>query len=273
MNERPFEAALRTTYRIGIECGVPWLMTLDADVLLREGAVGELLARAQRLAEPFVQIEGLVHDRFIGDYRSAGHRIYRTRYLEKALAEVPGDGAEIRPEHATLLRLEALGHPSAACDLIVGTHDYEQYFADIYRKSFVHGQKHPAWLSSVIPWWRSLADADPDFRVALRGYFDGFLSPARARIDARDQVDSGRLTLGGLGLEEKPVLSMTAGLPEELRVLQERLAADTLPKSPASRHVRVREAYERMGAFRFIPYAIGSALGKLGERLRRGGEG
>ena len=61
VNETPFEAALRRTYEIGLQRSAKWTMTLDADVLLREGAVAELMAEAERLPRHFVQIEGLVY--------------------------------------------------------------------------------------------------------------------------------------------------------------------------------------------------------------------
>ncbi len=101
VKEVPFESALRKTYEIGIDSGDEWLMTLDADVFLRQGAVCKLLSQAKGLPGHYFQIEGLVHDKLTGMYREAGHRMYRTKYLKTALQHIPANNTEIRPEYAT----------------------------------------------------------------------------------------------------------------------------------------------------------------------------
>src|SRR5262249_84141 len=161
---------------VAIQRGARWTMTLDADVLLREGAVEHLVAEAEAMPDNFLQIEGRIHDKLTGLYRHAGHRIYRTNYLERALQEIPPVGTEMRPEYATVQRMEELGFPSQQIGLIVGIHDYEQYFRDIYRKAFVHANKHACLLEELVTRWKRLALQDSDFRIALRALYDGLLT-------------------------------------------------------------------------------------------------
>ena len=98
VSEHPFENALVRTYEIGIERGARWTMTLDADVLLRDGAVAELIEEAETLPENYVEVAGRIHDKLTGDYRPAGHHIYRTCHLKEALSAIPPAGKEIRPD-------------------------------------------------------------------------------------------------------------------------------------------------------------------------------
>ena len=81
----PLELTLRRCYEVGINSGVPWMMTLDADVLLREGAVADFLTAAEALPPEYFQLEGLLHDKLSGLCRNVGHRMYRTQYLDIAL--------------------------------------------------------------------------------------------------------------------------------------------------------------------------------------------
>ena len=105
VSEQPFEATLRHCYQIGIDSGAEWMMTLDSDVLLREEAIKNLLSEAERLPPQYLQLEGLLFDKLTGIYRNVGHRIYRTKYLDKALECIPPERSEIRPEDATLKKI------------------------------------------------------------------------------------------------------------------------------------------------------------------------
>jgi hypothetical protein len=270
LDERPFEAALRACYRIGIESEVEWMVTVDADVLPRPGAVRDLLAVAESLSDDYLQIEGLIHDKLLGGYRTAGHRVYRTRHLQKALDALPPDATQIRPETWVIERLAGEGHRSTTCEVIFGVHDYEQFYRDIYRKSFVQGQKFREWLPRVVPRWRDLADDDPDFRVAMRAFFDGFESPELASLDARRYADRAADALRRLGINEKSELP-----PDDLDgnggpdLPSRVIAAQPYVRPAMTRYDRIKDAYRRLGAIRMVPLALGSALCLVGNGLRR----
>jgi hypothetical protein len=206
VNERPLEAALRACYRIGLDSGATWMVTLDADVLLRDGAVGELLEIARRLPDRYVKLQGLIHDKLRGRNRQGNPYVYRTKHLQRALSCLPRDGEEIRPESSTLERLSRAGYPSYTCKTLTGFHDFEQFYRDLYRKAFVHGQKHPQWVKDTLPHWRDAAERDRDFQVTMRGFLDGFQAKESARVDVRQYAEQAERALRELGLEEKTPL-------------------------------------------------------------------
>lgn len=203
VSERPFELALRKSYETGIDQDRKWTMTLDADVLLREGAVRRLVAEAEAMPADFVQVEGLVFDKISGSFREAGQRVYRTALLPLALEQIPAAGAEIRPEYATLLKLGALGHRSRRVAIVMGVHDHEQYFRDLYRKAFIHATKHDFLLTKMVRRCRKLMADDADFRVVLRGLGDGLLHTGPIHIDTASFPADLSGVLGEMGVLEK----------------------------------------------------------------------
>jgi hypothetical protein len=277
--ERPFENALVRTYQIGIKRGARWTMTLDADVLLRDGAVTKLIQEAEALPENYVEVQGLIHDKLTGEYRSAGHRIYRTRYLKYALSAIPPAGKEIRPETATLDTMRARGFPNRKVGLVVGIHDYEQYSRDVYRKAFVHANKF-AWLAAdLIGRWKRLAPCDGDFKVALRGLYDGWMFLETVTIDVDAFPNDLGLILRELNLAEKnelPKHSIDFAFVE--RVLAEAgppppSEARPLPNPANSNNkgaetLKFQRYYKELGPLRLSLFLAGVAFHRFGEALK-----
>lgn len=172
VEEVPFSAAMRKSFEIGIRAGRKWTFCVDADVLLRPGAILHMLEEAEKQAENVCEIQGLVLDKFFGGPRPAGNHLYRTSLLQEVLQRIPAEGTDIRPEHYTLESMRAAGYPWVQIPYIVGTHDDYQYFADIYRKCFVQGVKHVYLAGLFVPLWKRSLDTDPDFQVALRAFAD-----------------------------------------------------------------------------------------------------
>ena len=269
VTERPFEASLRECLKIGTRSGVEWMLTVDADVLVRPGAVRELYEAAKALPKNFIQVEGLILDKLYGGYRKAGHRIYRTAYLGEALKAIPRDGTEIRPEYAMLERMASVGHPSREASIVFGIHDFEQYYGDLYRKAFVHGQKHSHWLQDAVPAWRSAASNDSDLRVVLKGFCDGLQAQELARIDTQQYEGAAREAVGSLGLTEKTAIQSGAeGLASLSDQVNNLLARHPMAK-PLTTSVRLAENLKRLGFLRWLPYLAGGVLLALGSQLRR----
>jgi hypothetical protein len=229
IKESPFEAALQKTYEIGIGLGRPWTMTLDGDVLLRAGALSAFLAAAEALPDDYVQVEGRVHDNFFGSYRHAGHRIYRTSLLPEALKLVPLPGEQIRPEFSIIHRLALLGLRSRRLSLVMGVHDHEQFYRDVYRKAFVHGKKHPEFAAKLVTRARSKVADDPDFLVFLRGLWNGLEHSGPVSIDVKKfgNIDS---MLSEMSLAEKtPAESGQIGFETVERILSKGGRVKTFP--------------------------------------------
>jgi len=231
VNEAPFEKALARCYETGIASGAKWMMTLDGDVLLRPGAVRDFHAAAEAMAPEYFQIEGLVLDKLSGKFRKAGHRIYRTEHLPLALDQIPAaTDAKLRPEWETLHAMGKLGQPSKEIDVVFGIHDYEQFYADIYRKAFVHARKHPEQASEFIDRWTERLTSDNDFRIALRGFCDGLVIDSSAAIDKRKYTDRANAALGDLELIEKSPLDSNASIETNITpILQENAVRQTRP--------------------------------------------
>ena len=269
VSEQPFEATLRHCYQIGIDSGAEWMMTLDSDVLLREEAIKNLLSEAERLPPQYLQLEGLLFDKLTGIYRNVGHRIYRTKYLDKALECIPPERSEIRPEDATLKKMAALGFPSLITQTVFGIHDYQQYYADIYRKAFIHANKHTDRIGDFIPMWKAQSPQDCDYLIALRGFYDGLMSLPEARIDRRDYIKFERRALEELGLQEKSAPKV--GQIDFLFVESVLEQAGTTPLNTSITRTRIQQLkdfYYRLHLFRLIPYLFGVILIKVGRRLK-----
>jgi len=276
VNERPFEAALRRCYQIGIESNAKWMITLDADVLLRKNAIVGLLSEAEVIPTDHFQIEGMVLDKLTHRFRWAGYRCYRVKYLQTALSLLPADRAEIRPEFTTLEKMTVQGYPFLRSNQAYGIHDFEQNYRDVYRKAYVHADKHQSWLPEILATWKRLAREDTDFRIALRGAYDGLLATESPRIDTRDYSEQAERAMTDLGLTEKDeLLGECCGFPEVEALINDAVNSTDVPRPGAytTRSQRLSDRYQRLGPRRIGPYLIGALLCDVGNMLKRMAEG
>lgn len=280
VDERPFERALRVTYEIGLAQRRRWTVTLDADVLCRDGAIVELVAEAGRLPGHYVQVEGRILDKITGLFRQAGHRVYRTSALETALQHVPAPGTVLRPEYETLLALHARGYASRRVSTIAGLHDFEQYYRDIYRKAFVHARKSLGWIPRIVERCLRYAGSDRDFEVVLKGLCDGLTSRDAVAIDTRRFEGLSEAWMTEVGLEEKPPVPQDASSMASMREACRRILAsqtapvfDAVDEPPAhapERGLQWRHYRDRIAAKGFLmgtTSSVGSIVRKIGERL------
>ena len=221
IREVPFAAALRRGFETGVAAGRRWTLCLDADVLLRPGAIAELVAAAEAAPAAVFGATGTVADKLLGHVRAAGQHLYRTGLLSRALETCPFDPAKRRPETVVKKTMARDGHPTVAAPVVMGLHDFEQSYADIYRKVFVHTRKHVRFLPAMRRAWARQAGADADFAVALVSAAAadavGAIAAAPAQradesvcIDRAAFPDEISPLLMPLGLTEKPPLAATA---------------------------------------------------------------
>ena len=207
IREKPFAAALRRSYEIGLEIGCTWTLCIDADVLVSDDAVSRLMALALESDESVAEIQCYVLDRLFGVPRAAGNHLYRTALLEHALRCIPSPGTSLRPESFVLRLMAAEGFPWIQDEAIIGLHDYEQYYRDIYRKAFLHARKHGGYLPYLARLWRRLAASHPDYRVALWGLRSGLAHEGSVDLDVDDPAfaDVDRLLSDYDWLEKAPL--------------------------------------------------------------------
>lgn len=202
--EAPFSRAMRKSFETGLGSGKKWTLCVDADLLLRPGSIQHLIQFADQQPENVCEVQGYILDKFFGGARIGGVHLYRTSLLELALARIPAEGVNIRPEYHTLKRMEADGFPHVIRRYIVGLHDFEQYHRDVFRKCLVQAHKHFTHTEMFVSIWRELALQDEDFRVALAGFARGVEHYGDVRIDVRMELFRGYLE--SLNLAEKTPL-------------------------------------------------------------------
>jgi hypothetical protein len=272
----PFEAALAESYRIGIQSGAKWLMTLDADVLLRENAIGDFLAEAEAMSERFFHTEGLVYDFLTGMYRKAGHRMYRVATLTQALSCIPEFGEAIRPEFTTINRMIAAGFPVQETGTVYGIHDFEQYYRDVYRKCVVHTVKHVAWLPELITRWKAKQYTELDFKMAIKAVIDGLLSENEVSIDVRKFGDAASRAILESGLQEKSdldpettsataighILEVAGKVPDDLKGI--RSTGITVSRGNFLRKMMAEHGFLKTGI-----YVFGQLLVKAGVTITK----
>jgi len=277
VREQPFEVALRKCYEIGHQSRAKWLITLDADIFVLPGALQKLVAIAEEMPDYYFQTQGRIFDKIFGNYRPAGSRVYRVSLLGSAIKNMPEVGSEIRPETATLKRMSALGHPSRLVGLVTGIHDYEQFYCDLYRKAFVHGQKHSYLAGDLLKRCLKNTKKDSDFIVIWKGFCDGISSAEKATIDANRFGVEANAAINALGLIEKPAFEVNKFKDWDLWVSSqlefeppEFVTRDRPPREPERLGMKKRfnEIVKNYGFLAAAKYAIGSAFEKIGKSLK-----
>ena len=185
VRETPFSKTLSLSFEVGIREGRPWTFCVDADVLLRPGAIMHMLSLAVGQKGNVFEIQGGILDKFFGGSRAGGVHLYRTNLLDRGLSLIPVEGTNIRPESHMLNSMKAAGFPWRQFPYVVGLHDFEQFSRDIFRKCFVHGFKHQRFANLFTEVWREGARTDPDYEIALTGFAKGLEYYGGVRIDAR----------------------------------------------------------------------------------------
>lgn len=279
IHKSPFSAALRESFSIGIKRDLPWTLCNDADVLLRQGSISQLIQIAKTQKKNICEIQGYVLDKFFGGPRGGGPHLYRTALLPKLIEHVPHAGHDIRPETYALEKMRSEGFPWKKVKYLTGLHDFEQYYRDIFRKCFVYAHKHQHLTDLFLGVWRTNAEIDRDFQIALKGFAAGIEHYNDVFIDVF--YDDNFFNKVNLGIKEKDESSIsTINSPEfieeiilnwvELPIYQERYGSPlkTHPFSINELKDIVIEKFSKLGFLRIFPYLLGSILSKIGKWLK-----
>lgn len=164
----PFSDAVRKCYQLAIDRAAKWLVTCDADVLVDADAAEQILRIVKLMPSEAWQAIGQVNDKLAGCVRLGGLRIHRVSALPKAIMLV--NDVAIRPEADLCLKMPNW----VRARVTLGSHDFEQWYRDLYRKGAQHRKKHPTWARSIAHRWR--ASHDLDLRAAGLGW-DGHPPP------------------------------------------------------------------------------------------------
>ncbi len=187
INEKPFSKAMKVGYQIGVERGLKWTYCIDADVLMKEGAIKEMVQVISKKPENTLGISGKLLDKLLGKKRTAGNHLFRTKHLPRIISNIkPYKDENIRPESTIINELKGEGYFFYKNVGFIGLHDFEQHYHDIARKAYTHSIKHNEFLSEFITHWRIASKKDPDFDAAIFGLSKGLLHLNSIKINIDD---------------------------------------------------------------------------------------
>jgi len=278
VNEKPFSQSMRRSFELGIEQARAWTLCVDADVLLRANAIADLLAIAKKQPENVCEIQGYILDKFFGGPRQAGNHLYRTKLLPNVIRFIPKEGTNIRPETHTLNAVRDDGYPWKQVQVLVGLHDFEQDFPDIFRKCFIQAHKHVHLTELLVSVWRKLAADDMDYQVALKGFSRGVEYFDDVYIDVNSPVFEEMYSV--LGLENKaPLLESDWSLERVEAIISEWSDSDDYRnwfptragfESTLSRClIRKSTSTESNHSSRSIMFLVGWYIERLGKSLKK----
>lgn len=183
IEEYPFSAALKKMFAIGKERTEKYLLAVDADVVLHPGSLEKIVELAdenlKKLPSLFF-LDFFVMDKFRGKCCSGCH-LYVNRYSNELLTHLVSSPDDTRPENHLVLdfaKTHHLAHEKS--HFIVGLHDFEQYYRDLYAKYFRRARRrsHEAEMLIHILEERKkyYSKDDQDFTVAIKALHDGLNS-------------------------------------------------------------------------------------------------
>jgi hypothetical protein len=275
VEESPFEEALRKMCDEAIRRGKEWTLVVDADLLVSPIRIGHFVEFARQTHESVFHVQGFILDKLSGVVRNGGPRLYRTRTLSEARSHVPADGESHRPESVDMIEgMHRLGYRSVVAPLVLATHDFDQYYRDIFRKTYAHSIKHPTWIAEVVPFWREEGKLDADFRIALHGMWHGLNSGMRLQTDIRTLPSDIEEILQKEGLREKDELDADAVSADDVEHALANSAAvieweQRVAEKQTTSWQRFERKYREMGGLRFAPWAVGWGLQQLGLGIKR----
>lgn len=259
VREKPFSTALLHSFERGIAAGRDWTLCIDADVLIRAGALFIHREHARALARNAFGFSGYLVDKFYSRKKRRGLHFYRTSLLDKALPYVGRSGGEMRPETFVKGAMQRQGHRWGAVDEVFGIHDFEQYFGDIFRKMAVRAQKSPGDCDWLLRRADRLGTQDDDFFVARLGlHFGRSLQPEAVSLHADHWHDTAEAVLASNALAEKPELDVGSLASDHVqRAIAGTGRVDIAP-------VPARSQFVRRGI-----WTLGRLLARVGARLQQ----
>ncbi|MEQ8360320.1 MAG: hypothetical protein RH860_12590 [Cytophagales bacterium] len=167
IKEKPFSNAVKKTFELGIKSGKKWTLAVDADILLTESSISDLINQAEQLPDEFFMIQGRVLDKLFGFARNGGPHLFRTGLCDKALMMIPDSKNEIRPEGATVNAMIDKGYHRYKGKDVYGIHDFNQSNFDIFRKAYAYGLKFRDMAPYFLGEWAKKRKFDPQFDIAI----------------------------------------------------------------------------------------------------------
>lgn len=274
IEEAPFESALHEMCRVGMNASEEWILVCDGDLLVEEQALTRLIVETLDRAQPVHHAQGFILDRLSGSVRKGGPRLFRCSEMPILREFIPPPGTSPRPESAMVRAHPSDKGGSILLPYVVALHDYEQFYKDIYRKAFAHGQKHADWAGTCLPMWRDMFLVDCDFRIAARGFCDGVQSCDRLQTDIRKQAVDIKALLSEMNTDEKPPIDANAldsswvtGVMNDSEMVRNWYKLRNAPS--LTWRQRMLKRWQQIGTLRSLAWSCGSVLIRTGHTAQR----
>ena len=168
-NLKLYEAVDRC-FEFAIKEKSTWLITLDADLVIRPDFMNIFFSIANSMKSDEIEAHAMTVDRLFMKYRSAGNRLYRVSSLTLLRKLLDKTKINIRPEGTMLFEATKLGYKIKPIKDVVAMHDFFQFSRDLFRKGYLSSYKHASHSSELKSTWRELSKSSLDFQVLLRGF-------------------------------------------------------------------------------------------------------
>lgn len=201
--------AIEKTYTLGIESMADWVIAVDADVLFLPDAVSQIRKELDSCADDVFVINSAVFDKIYSMKRWAGVHVYRRAMLEELhdVFRKIKDKPNLKIETAAIKELQKKNKQSLFSKNIVGTHDFRQFYKDIYRKAYLNTIRNPGNIKRAYINWLKKSSFDADYLVMLKAMEDA-LAESRQLSNSINDFNTTELTerMNDIGLVEKPPL-------------------------------------------------------------------
>ena len=185
INEVPFSKAVERTFEIGLNKNKEWTLAIDADIILAENAIQNMIHKASFLGDKLYIYQGYVIDKVFGTAREGGPHLYKTAHLTDAIKALKRTKNNLRPESDTyeILAFEK-NTIKYVDDVIYGIHDFEQHPEDYFRKAFFHAKKHQTleYSCRFLNNWIS-KQQDLTYKLLLKGWLFGIQFSGDVKVD------------------------------------------------------------------------------------------
>lgn len=220
VSDIPFVKTLEKTFKKAVSEGRKWTLCIDSDVLVRPGLVKDIISYAEKQNDDVFVIQGMSLDKFINCTREVGQRLFRTELLSKGFEFMSEAAEDIRPESFVVVNILNQGYKKILePNLLIGVHDFEQSYKDIYRKCFTHTIKHQGSFDMDIirDFWQEKSTYDGDFKVARQAFTDALEYKDKIYIDKNSKfMENFDEKLAKLQLKEKLPIDVGSNKIEEI---------------------------------------------------------
>lgn len=207
VKEYPLQAAIVQMFKVAAQKEAPYVLIVDADVILFPGILSIIAEEAMKgiqLYPALYWIEFMVLDKFRGPI--PGCRLYINKHTPELLKIFQKEQKEFRSESETIHKAINAPHLiSVQNTLRVGSHDFQQYYRDIYRKYqrllYLDPKLLTATLTQLMRRRSLFPEDDRDFAIAvhaaqigaetkeMEGLFDARTYPKIESIGMKEKSD------------------------------------------------------------------------------------